>query len=121
MKLTIKHVNTCLPDYWSGHHQAYVQIPVWNGMTIRQVRLALRDEIRQGAVSGNDEIAHLLSWDLVPEGKEKEADQLTKAVYAAINRVKQNGRGRKNLFPDLEKETDDYCGSVYAYFLIEEE
>jgi hypothetical protein len=31
-KFDIIHADTCLPDYWSGHHLPHVQIPVFNGM-----------------------------------------------------------------------------------------
>lgn len=33
-KLECCHADTCLPDYWSGHHLPHVQIAVWRGMTL---------------------------------------------------------------------------------------
>ena len=72
-KLECAHVDTCLPDYWSGHHLPHVQIAVWRGMTMRQVKQAIRDELRQGAVMGSTDYARLLSADMVAPGEEKRA------------------------------------------------
>lgn len=115
MKLEICHYDTCLPDYFSGHHNAYIQIPAYNGMSLKEVKQGLRNEIAMGAVGGNDRIAYLLSSDYVQPSEEKEA---TKAVYAAINRMKPSKKGQRKFFTDLEKDIDNVFDSVYAYFLI---
>jgi len=111
------HADTCLPDYWSGHHLPHVSILVWNGMTIGMVREAIRSELAQGAVMGNTDEARLLSADMVRPDEEKKANRLTKKVYAAINRIKSNTK-KRNLFPDLPKETEEQDESIYAYFVL---
>lgn len=119
MKMECSHVDTCLADYWSGHHLPHVQIAVWNGMTMRQVKQAIRCELRQGAVMGSTDDARLLSADMVAPDQEKRADQLTRAAYAAVNRLKPAKKGARRLFTDLEKTTDD-GDSVYAFFVFVE-
>lgn len=69
MKVTIAHADTCLRDYWSGHHLPHLQIPAYR-MTFAELRRQLRDEIREGAVAGADDDTRLLSGNLVrPEEK----------------------------------------------------
>ena len=120
-KLECAHADTCLADYLSGHHLPHVQIAVWNGMTMRQLKQAIRDELRQGAVMGSTDEARLLSADMVAPEEEKRADRLTRAAYAAVNRLKPAKKGARRLFKDLEKTPDDYDGeSVYAFFVFVE-
>lgn len=73
MKLELIHVDTCLPDYWSGHHLPHVMIPAIPGMSGKDIREAIRDELRQGAVMGSDDLAFLLSADYVGPEREKDA------------------------------------------------
>lgn len=122
MKLEIVHADTCLPDYWSGHHKAHLQIPVWHGMSLKAIKDDLKSEIRQGAIAGSDDLAYLLGSGLIKPEDEDRADKAIKAVYAAINRMKPNRRGQRRFFTELEKETDDsdYTETVYAFFVITE-
>lgn len=126
MKITLNclHCDTCLPDYWSGHHLAHISVPVHRGMSAAAVRAALRDELRQGAVCGHDDIARMLSADLVAPEDESRTDAVTRAAYAAINRdVRPAEKGARRLFLDLEPEetdSDDCRESVYAYFVFAE-
>lgn len=123
MKLECAHADTCLPSYWSGHHLPHIAVPVWHGMYLSELRQALRDELRQGAVMGSTDDARMLSADMVQPGEEKRADQLTRAAYAAVNRLKPARKGARKLFTELEKETEDGGAdeSVYAYFVFIEE
>ena len=122
MKLNCLHADTCLPDYWGGHHLPHIGVPVFRSMTIGQLRDALRDELRQGAVCGSTDDARLLSADLVRPDEEKRADALTRAAYAAIARdVRMRKPGPRRPFADLDPSTDDGDGeSVYAYFVFKE-
>lgn len=123
IKLNCQHGDTCLPDYWGGHHLPHIGVPVHRGMTIGELRKALRDELRQGAVMGSTDDARLLSADLVRPEEEKRADALTRAAYAAINRdVRMKKPGARYPFRDLDPSTDDDDGydSVYAYFVFTE-
>jgi hypothetical protein len=119
MKLEIAHADTCLPDYWGGHHLAHLQIPVDGSTTMRELRQAMRDELRQGAIAGNDEIARLLSADMVKPEEEKQADKVTRAAYAAVNRLRL-APGKRKPFPQLDLQPEDSDSQVYAFFVIRE-
>lgn len=122
MKLECLHADTCLPDYWGGHHLAHIQIPVYRGMTLTAIKESIRDELRMGAVCGSDEIARLLSDDFVTD--EKRADQVTRAAYAAVNRIKPARKGQRRFFTDLEEQDEDCCDCrdlVFAFFVFEEQ
>lgn len=121
IKFECCHADTCLPDYWSGHHLPHVQIPVYRGMTLKDVKSALRSELSQGAVMGSTDNARLLSADMVRPDEEKQADQVTRAAYAAVNRIRLADKRKRKLFMDLEESTDDdddYGESVYAFFVF---
>lgn len=121
MRLECCHADTCLPDYWTGHHLPHVQILVHRGMTLKEVKDAIKDELRHGYVMGSTEAAELLSRDFVPAWKEKEADRLTRAAYAAVNRLKPAKQGQRKLFLDLPEETTCEPDSlVFAYFVFRE-
>lgn len=121
MKLELVYVDTCLPDYWSGHHLPHVQIPVWRGMTLKEIKSSIMDELRNGYVMGNTEEARMLSADLVKPEEEKQADRVTRAAYAAVNRIKPAKKGQRRFFLDLEEVDEDNCiESVYAYFVFVE-
>lgn len=53
MKLECAHADTCLPDYWCGHHRPHVQIPVTPGMSLKAIKEEIRNALWQGAVSGS--------------------------------------------------------------------
>ena len=40
---TLAHADTCLPDYWSGHHLPHISVPVCRSMTAGELRDALRE------------------------------------------------------------------------------
>ena len=88
MKLECQLYDICLPDYFPGHHLPYVQISVWRGMSLKEIKEQIRSEIHQGAIGGSGEDAYLLASDWLPDEKVKEADKLIKAAHAAINRIK---------------------------------
>ena len=119
MKLEIVHVDTCLPDYWQGHHKAHLQIAVWRGMSLRDIKSALRSEISQGAIMGSDSIAEALSSCSTCSHEEQE--RIYRKAYAAINRIKPAKKGKRKFFLDLEEvDEDDGLDSVYAYFVFVE-
>lgn len=119
MKLECCHVDTCLPDYWSGHHLPHVAIPVYRGMTLKEIKDAIKHELRHGYVMGATETADLLRADWVPPEKEKAADRATKAAYAAVNRIKPAKPRQRKFFLDLPEETEsDEDSTVYAFFVF---
>lgn len=114
MKVSIVHADTCLPDYWSGHHRPHLQVPAYR-MTFAELRRALRSEIAQGAVAGSDDDTLLLSRDLLTD--KQRAEMLTRKVYAAINRdIRPARKGDRLCFHDVE--TGDCEDSIYAFFVI---
>ncbi len=116
MKVTCAHADTCLSDYWSGHHLPHVQIPVTRRkMSLAEIRGMVRSEIAQGAVMGNGEDAMLLSADFVKD--EKQANRLTRAVYAAINRDIRGAKPGQRYIDTGVTEFDD-CDSVYMFFVF---
>lgn len=119
MKMTCSHADTCLPDYWSGHHLPYVMIPVTRRkMSLSEIRRLIRTELRQGAVMGSGDDARLLSADMVRPEEEKRADALTAAAYAAINRdVKGSRKGQRYVDTGVDV-TDNDGETVYMYFVF---
>lgn len=120
MKLELVHADTCLPDYWGGHHKAHISINVWPGMTLRDIKESLRNELRWGAIAGNNTCARMLASDFVLPEHEKLADQYVRAAHAAINRIKPAKKGQRKFFTDLENQNEDCDYSIYAYFVFVE-
>ena len=82
------HADTCLPDYWSGHHLPHIQIAVWPGMSMSDIKREIRRQLWEGAVMGSTDEARLLSADMVTPAEERRADMLTQRAYAAVARMK---------------------------------
>ena len=124
MKMTCSHADTCLSDYWSGHHLPYVMIPVTRRkMSLAEIRRAIRSEIAQGAVMGSGDDARLLSADMVRPEEEKRADALTAAAYAAINRdVKGARKGQRYVDTGVAAvaEYDWQTAYMFFVFMVEE-
>ncbi len=119
IKFECCHADTCLSGYWSGHHLPHVQIPVYRGMTLAQVKSAIRSELSQGVVMGSTDNARLLSADMVRPDEVKQADRVTHAAYAAVNRMRLADPRKRKLFMDLEESEENDCGeSVYAFFVF---
>jgi len=121
IKFECCHADTCLSDYWSGHHLPHVQIPVYRGMTLAQVKREIKSELSQGAVMGSTDNARLLSADMVRPDEVKQADRVTLAAYAAVNRMRLADPRKRKLFMELEEiDENDCCESVYAFFVFVE-
>jgi hypothetical protein len=52
------------------------------------------------------------------KAKKAVADALTRAAYAAVNRIKPARKGQRKLFADLDPIDDDEGPDVYAYFVL---
>lgn len=115
MKLTLHHADTCLPDYWGGHHRAHISVPVFNGMTLDELKVQLKSELNQGAIAGSDELSGQLGDG--PDSCEKAGA----AAVAAVEALAQTEPGTP-LFKDLEPvDEDDDSHLVYAYFVFVED
>lgn len=109
-KLDCLHVDTCLSDYWSGHHLPHVCIPVWHGMTLKEIKQAIHQEIIQDAIAGAD-------YDWTNDAWERRA-------HAAINRIRPRVKGTRRFFLELEKtneEESELFEPVYAFFIFTEQ
>lgn len=107
MKLNACHYDTCLSDYFGGHHAPYLQIPIHKGMTLKAIKESLLSELNQGAIGGS------LDWE------EQQSERLYKAMKAAIKRMQPREKGQRKFFNDLEETADDECCEpIYAYFVF---
>ncbi len=107
--LIISHYDTCLPDYFSGHHLPYIQIPAYK-MTLESLKQALKQEAGEYIVNLNDE-------DI--------SDELYTAILSAIDNIALLD-GVTTVFDNIDSDdVDDAAGefihvdTVYAYFLIQ--
>ena len=120
IKFECCHADTCLSDYWSGHHLPHVQIPVYRDMTLAQVKSALHSEMNE-YVSGAGELACAFSYDLSTD-KER-TEELHKAAHDAIDALELSDPTNDHCFMNLEEidEDDDDCSDcTYAFFVFVE-
>lgn len=113
-KLICIHTDTCLPDYFSGDARPWVTIPVFKGMTLKQIKADLHSEINQDAVGGDIQL-----YDM----DQKELDSWYRRSHAAINRIKPEIKNTRRFFMNLEDtdKNDDFSDNVQAYFVFIEE
>ena len=79
------------------------------------------NELKWGYIQGNSKDAELLRADYIHNPEDiKRAEQLIRAAYAAVNRIKPSIKGQRTFFKDLEEETEDCDCTVYAYFVFVE-
>lgn len=110
------HADTCFPDYWGGHHLAHIQVPVWNGMSLAELKKALMSELAEGAVAGagypgdHDEQWYAAARDAV---------QAIEAFAVRAIEAKTPAAAAENLFPLLIPQgDDDDVPTVYAFFVF---
>ena len=121
IKFECCHADTCLSGYWSGHHLPHVQIIAERGMTLKDVKDAIRSELSQGAVMGSTDNARMLYADMVREDEVKQAHRVIRAAYAAVNRMRLADKRKRKLFMDLEESEENDCcdcDCVYAFFVF---
>ena len=110
------HADTCLPDYWGGHHLAHIQVPVWNGMSLAELKKALMSELNEGAVAGSD-APH--DWDEQWYAAARDAVQAIEAFAVRAIEAKTPAAAAENLFPLLVPQTeDDDVPTVYGFFVF---
>lgn len=97
--LHIHYVESCLPDYWSGHHLPHICVPVGPDTTFEELKQGLKNEVMEGAIMGG--------YDC-PIDTEEWADD----ALAAIDLLKSF---KEKPFWDLE----DYESSAYFIFSTE--
>lgn len=106
MRLNAIHYDTCFPSYFGGHHAPYLQIPVYKGISLKEIKQSLLSALNEGAVGG------ALDWEL------QQSQRLYKAMKAAINRIAPNVNF--NHLHDCKDYEHCCCcdGSVHAYFVF---
>ena len=114
--LEFAHASTCLPDYWGGHHLPHIQLSIWNGMTVKDLKEAAINELHNGCVMGSEAPAdNDDAWF-------KRAEEAVKNVNIAIAAKEGQDPDDVELFTDIELEAEDSDGNdcVYAYFVFRE-
>lgn len=109
VKLTCVHADTCLPDYWGGHHLPHVAVPVSRDTTFADLRTMIIDELRMGAVAGAD---------ATPEDTYENDEWYYAAIRAVMCDLQPPDRGVEYPFHDLDVSDDEDAESVYAYFVF---
>ena len=110
MKLICAHADTCLPDRRGGHHLPHIAVPVSRDTTFADLREAIINELRVGAVAGAD---------ATPEDTYENEDWYYAAIRAVMCDVQPRDRGAEYPFRDLDSSGDDEdAESVYAYFVF---
>lgn len=110
------HADTCLSDYWGGHHLPHVCFPVWPNMTLAEIKECLHSEVSQGAIAGNipEELAYN-TYELSEKGYRE--------FYKAIESIEGNNGKIEGFFSDIEAqdcEDCEDCGEyIYAYFVFQ--
>lgn len=108
-KLECIHADTCLPDYWGGHHLPHFSIPIYRGMKVSDLRRDLLSELSQGCIAGSQD------W------KVTESDIFHKRARAAIKRIKHVNGGNRLVFQDMDiLEEDDIHDSIHAFFILKD-
>lgn len=113
VKLECVHADTCLPDYWGGHHKAHVSFPIYGALSLRDIKREILNELKYGAVAGSDQNAVYLSCDWTSEPEK--AQKVFRSAVAAVNRIKPAKKGQRVFFKDID--VDDEC-PCYAYFVF---
>lgn len=117
MKMNCIHADTCLPDYWGGHHLPHVQIPVTRRkMSLAEIRRAIRAELNDGAVMGGDDETLILSH--YHDGDAKRADAVRRAAYAAIGRDVVGARKGQRFADTGVSEFGEGADTVYMFFVF---
>lgn len=114
MRIECLHADTCLPDYWGGHHLPHVCIPVWAGMSLAEIKEQLKNEVWQGAIAGNIPVK-------LTEDDYSLNEKGYNAYIAAIDCIEGCNGKTEGFFSDLEEpEDEEDCDLVFAYFVFME-
>lgn len=110
-KLEALHADTCLPDYWGGHHLPHIVVPVHREMTLKGLKQSLIDELHEGCVCGAN----------APACND---DQWFRQARMAVNNITAlhphpEEPGLTPMFEHLEPDEDDDA-TIYAYFVFKE-
>lgn len=100
----LNHVDTCSPDYWSGHHLPHLQIPVFKNMTLDDIKQALLSEL-------NECVLGSLDYKIV------ESDLFHYLAKQSISDMTPNDKNQTLFFTDLDEQNEEEC-TIYAFFVL---
>lgn len=109
MRYTLVHADTCLADFWSGHHLPHVSVPVDGTTTVKEALEGVRSELNQGAVAGS------LGWETIA------SEEFHAACLQAVQELREMNADilDRAAFPNLEVHDGDECSeSVMAFFVF---
>ena len=106
MYFELSHYDTCLPDYFQGHHLPYLQIPIQKGMTLLEIKESLKNELDFGAIGGS------LDYDIL------ESELFHYLADQAIENLTPDDKKQNTFFNDLDDYDDDCEFTVYAFFIL---
>ncbi len=105
MKVTIVHADTCLSDYWGGHHLPHVSVCAYR-RSFASIRREILSEVSNGYIAGDVE---LLSR--VPMSK----------IRAAVRRdIRPAKKGDRLAFRDIQSDEAGDMVQAYFVFIIED-
>lgn len=98
LKYEVVHADTCLADYWAGHHLPHVSICAYP-MYLKDIKWAILSELSAGAIAGQYE----------------DSEDNYKAMQKAVKGIKNAPGFQGKHFKDVE--FDEHY-PVYAYFVF---
>lgn len=103
IKLVAVHAETCLCDYWGGHHLPYIQVPVVFHTNMDQLKDMLHDELNCFVMNG-------------PEDNSPVADEWYEAAHKAVDEIVCSKWMPFEHLPIVD-DMGDYP-EIYAYFVF---
>ena len=102
---TISHLDTCLPDYFNGHHKTVLQVPVWQEMT--------KDELTEQIISEyNMCYDHFVEYGDWPDLTDEQLRDMCDELILTDSPFKDTD------IPTLDDQSDDeFNDSVYSFFV----
>lgn len=113
MQVECLHVDTCLPDYWGGHHLPHVSFPVWPNMTLEEIKTQLKTEIALDAIAGN--IPASMAYD---SHLWMISDEARREFYRAIEALEGYNGKTEGFFSYLEEQYEDVSEPMVSAFFV---
>lgn len=108
MKYQVSYVQTCLPDYFGGHHLPTVQVDVYRNTTYRDLLDGLKSYMATD---------HITTMD---DGSEFKLELFLAALEDTFDGVNLDDSFPPAAWVEEPEDEDNYDGMdmVYAYFVI---
>ena len=99
--MKLRHIDTCLPDFFNGSDLPYLQVVVDGNTTLGDIKSMLKNKVRNDAISN----------------EETEIDE--NELRSAIDNICSVADNDKIFDDGLDIMDDDATSFVYAYFVID--